>query len=421
MANKKETKTTKGKSTRRLDKERIALRKGEQQRADGVYEYRWTTPDGKRHSVYAGTLEALREKEDQVAADIRDGIKTETKLVTVNEAFDMWCDLKRGIKDNTFQNYKYMYNQFIRAQFGKLRLTMVKKSDVRRFYNSLTDGKILKVSTLDTIHNILHQVFSMAVDDGYIRMNPSENVLKELKKAHNFEVEKRKALTVEEQNLFIDFLKNSKQYDHWYPIFAVMLGTGLRVGEAVGLRWCDIDLDEGMIDINHTLIYYDKGGDERCSFSINTPKTKSGERTVPMMGFVKEAFIMERERQQQLVITCQQSVDMYTDFIFVNRFGHVQHQGTLNKAIKRIVRDCNYAVLDKNPDAKVLLPPFSCHILRHTFTTRLCEAGVNVKVIQDTLGHADISTTLNIYADVTKDAKQKEFASLGEYFDRLSS
>ena len=82
---------------------------------------------------------------------------------------------------------------------------------------------------------------------------------------------------------------------------------------------------------------------------------------------------MERNRQQALGITCQQSVDMYTDFIFVNRFGHVQHQGTLNKAIKRIVRDCNYEVLEKNPDAKVLLPPFSCHTLRHTFTTRLCK------------------------------------------------
>lgn len=130
---------------------------------------------------------------------------------------------------------------------------------------------------------------------------------------------------------------------------------------------------------------------------------------------------MERNRQQALGITCQQSVDMHTDFIFVNRFGHVQHQGTLNKAIKRIVRDCNYEVLEKNPDAKVLLLPFSCHTLRHTFTTRLCEAGVNVKVIQDTLGHADIGTTLNIYADVTKDAKQKEFASLGDYFEKLSS
>jgi integrase len=56
-----------------------------------------------------------------------------------------------------------------------------------------------------------------------------------------------------------------------------------------------------------------------------------------------------------------------------------------------------------NPNAEILLPHFSCHSLRHTFTTRMCEAGVNVKVIQDTLGHADISTTLNIYADVTKD------------------
>ena len=66
------------------------------------------------------------------------------------------------------------------------------------------------------------------------------------------------------------------------------------------------------------------------------------------------------------------------------------------------------------------LPPFSCHTLRHTFTTCLCEPGVNIKVIQDTLGHADISTTLNIYADVTKETKQKEFASLSGYFDKLS-
>ena len=74
MAATKTTKATKGKSSRLLDKERIALRKGELQRADGVYEYRWTTPDGKRHSVYAGTLELLREKEDQVATDVRDGV-----------------------------------------------------------------------------------------------------------------------------------------------------------------------------------------------------------------------------------------------------------------------------------------------------------------------------------------------------------
>ncbi len=414
------TKTTKNK--RRLDKDRITLKKGEQQRADGVYEYRWTTQDGKRHSVYAGTLEALREKEAMVAADVRDGIKTETRMVTINEAFDMWCDLKRGIKDNTFQNYKYMYNLFVRPAFGKTRLTQVKKSDVRRFYNTLTDERILSVSTLDTIHNVLHQVFDMAVDDGYIRLNPSENVLKELKKAHNFEVEKKRALTVDEQNLFITFIRKTPQYQHWYPIFAVMLGTGMRVGETVGLRWCDIDFDTGMIDINHTLVYYNKGGDKGCSFSINTPKTKSGERSIPMLDTVKEAFLMERQFQEEQGLTCTASVDIYTDFVFINRFGGVQHQGTLNKAIRRIIRDCNDEVLAnaKGKGEPVLLPPFSCHTLRHTFTTRMCESGVNIKVIQDVLGHADISTTMNIYADVTKDAKQKEFHTLSGYLDQIS-
>ena len=102
----------------------------------------------------------------------------------------------------------------------------------------------------------------------------------------------------------------------------------------------------------------------------------------------------------------------------MNRFGNVQHQGTLNKAIRRIIRDCNDEVLMKGEDDPVLLPHFSCHTLRHTFTTRMCEAGVNVKVIQDTLGHADIATTLNIYADVTKELKQTEFIGLDEFFKK---
>lgn len=107
---------------------------------------------------------------------------------------------------------------------------------------------------------------------------------------------------------------------------------------------------------------------------------------------------------------------VYTDFIFINRFGQPQHQATLNKAIRRIIRDCNDEQLLKDENAEVLLPHFSCHSLRHTFTTRMCEAGVNVKVIQDTLGHKDISTTLNIYTDVTKELRKSEFEGLDSYF-----
>lgn len=313
-----------------------------------------------------------------------------------------------------------MYNMFVRPSFGKLRIASVKKSDVKRFYNTLADEKILTIATIDNIHTVLHQVFDLAVDDNYIRINPTDHMLKELKQSHNFETEKRKALTVAEQKLFIDFLQNHPQYHHWYPVFAVMLGTGMRVGEIVGLRWCDIDLEQDIISVNHTLVYYNHGDGKGCSFSINTPKTKAGERTIPMLDFVKEAFLMEKKYQEETGLHCKATVDCYTDFIFINRFGDVQHQGTLNKAIRRIIRDCNDEVLLRGEADPVLLSKFSCHSLRHTFTTRLCESGVNVKVIQDVLGHADISTTMDIYVDVTKDMKQKEFNVLGEYFGKIA-
>ena len=405
-------------STKRKDKDRIVLRKGECQRPNGSYDYRWTDQFGKRHVIYGKTLEELREKEKEVDRDISDGIKAEKRNTTINELFDLWCHIKRGLKDNTFQNYKYMYNTFVRPKFGKLKISQVKKSDVKRFYNYLADERGLQASTIDSIHTVLHQVFDLAVDDGYIRSNPSERVLKELKQVHCFQTEKRKALTVAEQELFLDYLRNTPQYRHWYPFFAVMLGTGLRVGEATGLRWCDIDLDEGLIDVNHTLVYYSHGPQKGCSFNVNTPKTKAGERVVPMLGFVKEAFLEERENQKETGISCKASVDGYTDFIFVNRYGDTQHLGTLNKAIRRIIRDCNDAQFEKSENPEVLLPHFSCHTLRHTFTTRMCEAGVNIKVIQDALGHADVSTTLGIYADVTKDLRKDEFAGLDAYFQK---
>ena len=407
---------TKTRNTKRKDSNRTVLKKEESQRPNGTYSYRWTSDDGERHVFYAPTLDELRMKEAELAYDIHDGIRTECRNTTVNQLFDLWCDLKRGIKDNTLQNYKYMYNTFIRPKFGLQKVVCVKKSDVKRFYNLLADDRVMKIATIDTIHNILHQVFDMAADDNYIRTNPTEKMLKELKQSHNFEVEKRKALTVAEQNLFMDFLKRTPKYNHWYPVFTVMLGTGMRVGETVGLRWCDIYLEEGYIDVNHTLVYYSKGTGLGCKFAINTPKTKAGVRQIPMMDFVKEALLIEKKYQEENGLSCKASVDCYTDFIFINRFGDVQHQGTLNKAIRRITRDCNDEVLLKGEENPILLPPFSCHSLRHTFATRMCEQCVNIKVIQDVLGHKDIETTMDVYTDATMDLKTKEIGHLQDCF-----
>ncbi|TDP45160.1 tyrosine-type recombinase/integrase [Aminicella lysinilytica] len=406
---------------KRKDKSRVVLRTGEQQRKDGTYSYSWMDKNKKRRYVYARSLDDLRAKEEQIAKDISDGIKAEARYTTVNELYELWKDLKRGLKNNTFENYKYMYETFVRNQIGDKRISLLKKSDIKRYYNYLADERCLKAATIDNIHTVLHQILDMAVDDDYIRNNPSNNVLKELKKSHVFKTEKRRGLTRPEQELFLSYLKDTSNVQNWYPVFAVMIGTGLRVGEVTGLRWCDIDLDEGIINVSHTLVYYDhrtSEGKRGCYFNVNTPKTEAGNRQVPMLDFVKEAFLMEKEKQDMLDLHCEATVDGYTDFIFINRFGQPQHQATLNKAIRRIIRNCNDEQFLENENPKVLLPHFSCHSLRHTFTTRMCEAGVNVKVIQDALGHKDISTTLNIYTDVTKELKRSEFEGLDLYFKK---
>ncbi len=399
---------------RRYDSKRRVLKSGERERPDGYYVYRWTDRLGKRHSITTKTLEELRQKESGILKNNLDGIRSEAANTTVNDIFDLWCNMKRGLKDNTFQNYQYMYNVFVAPDFGRLKVQTLKKSDVKQFYNKLAEERGLKVNTIDNIHTVLHQVLQVAVEDNYLRNNVSDNVLRELKQSHNIGKTHKRALTIPEQNLFLDFLKpESSPYHHWYPIFKVFLGTGLRVGEVTGLRWCDISLDSSEIDVNHTLVYYNhaKNG---CYFNVHTPKTEAGKRRIPMLQSVKEAFLEEKGYQEQFGLKCTVSIDGYTDFIFINRFGGVQHQGTLNKAIRRIIRDCNDKQLESGAKNPVLLPPFSCHSLRHTFTTRLIESNVNVKVVQEVLGHKDVSTTLDIYTDVTRELARREFDDLDE-------
>ena len=406
---------------RRKDNKRRVLKEGEYQRSSGTYEFKWRDKRGNRHSISAVTLEELREKELDVLRDVLDGVKVDKNNLTVNDMYNSWIQLKRGLKENTFSNYKYMYKMFVEPDFGKNRITDLKRSDVRGFYNFLAEEKHVQINTIDSIHTVLHQVLELAVEDDYLRYNPSDNALKELKKAVNFEVEKRRALTVSEQEIFEAFLRKKGQYHRWYPVFTVMLWTGMRVGEITGLRWCDIDLEEGSINVNHTLVYFDKRAEERCTFAINTTKTKAGERSIPMLPKVTEAFLMEKEYQRECGVKSQSVVDGYRDFIFVNRFGNVQHQGTLNKALRRIIRDCNFEILDKNKQNDVIiLPKFSNHSLRHTFTTRMCEAGVNIKAMQEILGHADAETTMDIYAEATKELKKSELINFEEFFARHS-
>ncbi len=405
---------------KRKDPKGILLRTGEWYNPKTKnYNFRFTTDNGKRKNLYAKTLKELRAKEDAVASDRHNGIRSCNDNLTINDMYDRWYQMKKPlIRDNTMCNYNYMYSTYAKPNFGKKRIKSVVKADIKKFYNHLYDERRLSISAIETVQNVLRQVLELALEENYIRTNPAVNLLREFKKSRNFEAEKRTALEKSEQELFINFLKNNVNYNHWYPVFAVMLGTGMRVGEVTGLRWCDVDFDKNTISVNHTLVNYSQGNGKGNVFAVNPPKTKSGIRTIPMLPEVRQALLQEKQYQEDFEITCKARINGYTDFIFVNRFGEPQHQGTLNKAIKRIIRDCNDEVLSNNElnDNTVLLPNFSCHILRHTFTTRLCESETNVKTIQVVLGHSDIRTTLDIYTDVTEKHKQETFNGLENFF-----
>ena len=401
----------------RYDKHRVRLNSGEYCRKDGRYCFAWTGIDRKRHYVYASTLDELRKMEAQIQKDRDDGIRDDMSNATINEIFELWKETKRGLRDRTKTSYVYFYDLFVRPVFGQKKIQRVKRTDVRAFYNSLIEGRGIKTSTLDNVHTVLHQVFQLAVEDDIIRANPSDLLIREIKRAFRGDTEPRRALTRDQERLFFKVIKETPQYRKWYPILYIMANTGMRVGEISGLRWCDVDFEKNTISINHTLVYYDHRNDKGCYYNMHKPKTLASERTIPLTPSVKAAFMMQKEYLELTGIKSVDHIDGYDDFIFVNRYGKVFNQSPINTAIHRLVKEINLDIIDKagENEPECLIPHFSCHILRHTFATRLCEQGVNIKVIQAILGHTDFQTTMNIYVDVTNELKKDEMNKFDEY------
>ena len=333
--------------------------------------------------------------------------------IVLNDVFDIYFSGKKELKESTLSNYKYMYDKYVRVKFGKQRISTIRYSDVRTFYNYLINDLKFKPNSLETIHSLLHPTFTLAVRDGYIRSNPSDGLMGDIKKSHCWEKPQRHALTEAEQEAFVQFVSDSPIYSHWMTLFTFLLGTGCRIGETIGLRWEDCDFENSEIMINHNVIYRFRE-DDGCRFRITTPKTSAGNRVVPMLSEVKEALLREKENQKQQKLTSP-IVDGYSHFVFLNREQNLHNPMTVNRAIKRIIRDHNReeeALAKTENRQPLLIRDFSVHNLRHTFCTRFCENETNLKVIQDIMGHSDISTTMNIYAEATAEKKKNSFANL---------
>ena len=399
----------------RKDKKGYTLRTGECQRKDGRYSYAYTDRWKKRRIVYASTLVELRELEKQIQKDIDSGIDPNAaKTMTLNDLFDRYISRKYDLKPTTRSNYQFNYDHFIRGGFGKEKIGMIHYSDVKKFYYDLLKERGIKPRTLDGVNTVLHSTFKMAVRDEIVRSNPSEGVLTEIKKSDLWVKTKKQGLTLPQQKKFMSYIEDNHQFKGWVPVITVLLGTGMRIGECLGLRWEDINLENRFISVNHNLVSYQDVETKKQKRSIQTTKTRAGVRTIPMLDEVYDAFITEFELQSAIGF-CEEEIDGYSGFIFTTTDGKLMSALAVNHALHRIVKVHNE---EEEKKAKAegrepfLLPQFSAHQLRHTFCTRFCENETNLKIIQSIMGHSDITTTMDIYADATQEKKQEIIANL---------
>ena len=390
-------------SVKRKDTKGRILRDGEIQKADGRYEFRYKDANGTLKSLYSWKLtesdsipagkrncRSLRELEKTALRNAQDGIIS--SKATLNDRWSNYILSRPELRQSTKTLYTYLYDHFVRNEIGNIQIASINYSTMKRFFNHLLNDLSLKMTTVDNVHTVLHPVFAVAVRDGLIRTNPISGIMAELKKSYSWSRPKRHSLTEEQQKIFVQSITDSPLRS----LFIFMLGTGCRVGEALGLRWQDVLWDENAISIDHILQYGMVDG--KATFSVSPPKTACGIRMIPMMLSVREALRDEYKRQEKTGF-CKSVVDGYSGFIFCNKHLQVLMPQNVNREIAKIVKKCG-------------IPYFSSHQLRHTFCTRICEHETDLKLIQEVMGHSDISITMDIYNESNMIRKKASFARL---------
>ena len=391
------------------------LRTNEHLRKDGLYYYNYRDPiSGKRRPIYARTLPELREKEAELQRKLTMNLDVvKARKMTLNDMFDFYISTKTELRNSTKTNYLYMYNHLVRSGFGTRKLDSIRYLDVELFYKYLHYEYGVKIQTMDIINNVIHPTLQMAVRNQLIPFNPSDGVMKELKRKYSEMPRKIHALTLEQQRLFLNYVKCHPLYGSWYPLFVILLGTGMRISEFLGLRWSDIDMKRRMVHVEHGLTYRpDADNGNRSSMRISKVKTAAGVRMIPMFPEVYEAFelIAQREKKHEII-----PIDGFSDFVFLNRYGQAFKAKSVNAAISRIVQSYNEEESTKAEQEgreMKLLPHFTCHSLRHSFCSRLIESGAEAKFVQIIMGHSDVSTTLNIYAEISEKRQLEMLNSL---------
>lgn len=405
--------------TTKKDSKGRNLKQNEDQMKDGRYRYRYTDKYGKRQALYswklvptdktpAGKKEdiSLREKIRNMEKDINDGINTYMAQSTVNDLIQRYLDLKIKLAITTKNNYIHMWEKNIKDSFiGTMKICDVKKSDIQRYYVELHDVRKFSVGTIQLYQNLLFPSFQMAVDDSIIRLNPCRNCMKDFVQGSMSST--RIPLTEAEQNVLLKFAKDNNFYYGTFSLLAFLLGTGCRISEALGVTWSDINFEKKYVSINHQIIYSKKNG--KMVYFAAPPKTKKS-RMIPIQD---DLIRILRKHQEETFFISKISnfeVDGYKDFVFINREGKLKTPHSIVRTFHGIRNMYNKLeeenALEENREP-FLLPTFTPHTLRHTYCTRMAESGIDVKILQEIMGHANITVTMQVYNHATFERVQK--------------
>ena len=394
-------------SEKRRDNKGRVLRNGESQRKDGRFMYKYTDNAGNIKYVYSWKLVktdtvpkgakddlSLREKEKLIHRDLEDDIVPCGGEMTVLDLVKKYVSQKTGVKHNTEANYNFVINIIKKEDFGKKRIDKVKLSDAKGWLIKLqSDGR--GYSTIHSVRGVVRPAFQMAVDDDLIRKNPFEFQLATV--VVNDSVT-REALTRKQERAFLKFVKEDKHFSRYYEGIYILFKTGLRISEFVGLTIADIDLKNGVIDVNHQL-----QRKRNMEYVIEETKTECGTRLVPMADEVKKCFckIIENRKKPKT----EPMIDGKVGFLYLDKNDMPMVALHWEKYFQHICEKYNKIY-------KAEMPKVTPHVCRHTFCSNMAKSGMNPKTLQKIMGHSDIGVTLNTYTHVGFEDIQKEMKKI---------
>lgn len=369
-------------SEKRKDSKGRILKTGESERKDGVYMYRYNDAFGKRVSIYAGTLSELREKEAKATEEMHGGYNANTKC-TVADLVDSYIETASELRPRTLERYRYIAKSLKQEPLAKMQIKDVRVSHARSYITGLSK-KGLSPSTAVAYKAVLSNSFQRACDDDILPKNP---FLFRMAKSDKIP-STREALTREQQAMLLDAFKGKC----WESLVVLLLHTGLRIGEALGLTIGDIDFGNKLLHITKQLAYVN--GEN----VILPTKTKSGCRVIPLDDEAINALRKTISSRSIVMLKPEQ-------FVFINSRGNIARHNDINAIF-------DHRVAEYNRTHDEQLPHITPHILRHTFCTNMSIAGMNIKTLQYIMGHASASVTMDIYTHARQEDVVREFRQI---------